>query len=148
MNPSMDKSKFGTTVPFISRIGIRADQLAPEGIHLRVPLEPNVNHIGTMYAGALWTLAESMGGAVYHVYLFSEGTFPIVKGLNIKFLKPAKTEITCEFKMKEDEAARIKAACHENGKADYEIQLDLKDPQGNVVAVTEGFYQVRKGAGL
>ena len=31
---------------------------------MKMPFEPNKNHVGTMYAGALFTLAELPGGAV------------------------------------------------------------------------------------
>ena len=148
MNQTGETSEFGTTVPFIARTGISAIKMAPDGIKLKVPLEPNINHIGIMYAGALWTLAETMGGAVYQVYLMVEGTFPIVKSLNIKFVKPAPTDITCEYQMDKETAAGIVDACKQNGKADYTIALELKDDKGNVVAVTEGVYQVRKGTGL
>jgi acyl-coenzyme A thioesterase PaaI-like protein len=148
MNKKIDLSEFGTSVPFISRTGIKALKLDTDGICIMMPLEPNINHIGIMYAGALWTLSESMGGAVYQAYLAVEGTFPIVKGLNIKFLRPAATDITCEYKMDPAEASRIVDACEKNGKANFDIALELKDAKGNVVAVTEGFYQVRKGTGL
>lgn len=141
-------SKFGQNIPFLARTGLKALKMDPEGIRIMIPLAPNINHIGTMYAGALWTLSESMGGAVYRVYLVREGTFPIVKALNIKFLKPAVTDITCEYKMAQDVAERIVDTCMKNGKADFEISLELKDTDGNVVAETEGLYQVRKGKGL
>ena len=50
--------------------------------------------------------------------------------------------------MEPAEASRIVELCIKNGKADFDIALELKDAHGNVVAVTEGFYQVRKGTGL
>ena len=148
MNKENESPEFGKTVPFVERTGITALEMNPDGIRLMVPLEPNINHIGIMYAGALWTLAETLGGAAYRVYLLSEGTFPIVKRLNIKFVRPAATDITCEYKMELSEASKIVDACNKNGKADFDIALELKDAKGTVVAVTEGFYQVRKGTSL
>ena len=148
MSQTNEISEFGQTVPFLARTGIKALKMEKDGIRLMVPLEPNINHIGIMYAGALWTLSETMGGAVFHVYLMAEGTFPIVKSLNIKFVKPAPTDCFCEYKMDAEKAKRIVDACEKNGKADYEISLELKDTNGNVVALTEGVYQVRKGTGL
>ena len=140
--------KAGQTVPFISRTGLKVVKMDKDGIRIKMPLEPNINHIGIMYAGALWTLAESMGGMAYQLYLAMEGTFPIVKALNIKFLRPATSDITCDYKMDTAEASLVKKECGENGKANYDLSLELKDAKGEVVAVTEGFYQVRKGTGL
>lgn len=141
-------SSFGKNVPFIARTGIKAIQLDSDKILLMMPLKPNINHVGIMYGGALVTLAEIMGGAVAKVYLRVPGTFPIVKGLNIKFKRPATTDITCEYKMDATEAKRIVDTCEKNGKADFEIYSELKDVGGNIVAVAEGFYQIRKGTGL
>jgi len=148
MNQSDLISKFGQNIPFMARSGLKAIKMDHDGIRIMMPLAPNINHIGTMYAGALWTLAESMGGAIYRTYLVREGTFPIVKALNIKFLKPAVTDITCEHKMEHVIAQQIVDTCLKNGKADYEISLELKDTNGNIVAVTEGLYQMRQGKGL
>ena len=148
MEQPSKSAKLGKTLPFIERTGLEAVKMEPGGICMKMPLEPNINHIGIMYAGALWTLAESMGGVAYQVYLRADDTFPIVKALNIKFLRPALTDITCDYKMDAAEAARIKNECEKNGKANFDLSLALKDAEGNIVAETEGFYQVRKGAGL
>jgi acyl-coenzyme A thioesterase PaaI-like protein len=138
-----------TVIEFALRAGLRAVRMSPDqGIKLLMPLETNDNHVGTMYAGALFTLAEVMGGAAFRTYMLNREVFPIVKGLNIKFVKPARTDITAEFAMDQGEADRILAECLEKGKADYDISLELKDEAGLVVAVSDGFYQIRKGTAL
>ena len=145
MNNQDMMAQFGTTVPFIRNTGIKALRLDKECIKIVMPFEPNINHVGVMYAGALFTLAETMGGAVYQVHLLKEGTFPIVKALNIKFTRPARTEISCEYTMGQEKAKQILDECEKNGKANYDIQVELKDTEGSVVAIAEGFYQMRKG---
>jgi len=135
-----------TAIEFALRAGLRAVHMGPDqGIKLLMPLESNANHVGTMYAGALFTLAEVMGGAAFRTYMLDPGVFPIVKGLNIKFTKPARTDITAEYKMDQADADKILAECLEVGKANYDISLELKDETGLVVAVSDGYYQIRKG---
>ena len=34
-------------------------------VKMRIPFEPNVNHIGIMYAGSLFTLGELPGGCLF-----------------------------------------------------------------------------------
>lgn len=138
---------FRKGIPFASRTGIEATSLKEDHIELMMPLAPNINHIGTMYAGALFTLGEMMGGAVAMVYFIQHSLIPIVKAFNIKFTKPATMDISTSYAMGEDEIERIIAECKEKGKADYNISLELKDKTGLVVAVTEGFYQVRSPKG-
>ena len=148
----MDKRALDPSVPtaveFALRAGLRAEKMGREGIRLLMPIESNANHVGSMYAGALFTLAEIMGGAAFRAFMLNPEVFPIVKGLNIRFIKPARTDITAEFKMDPAEADRILAECLEKGKANYDIYLELKDADGRVVAVSEGFYQIRKGKSL
>ena len=148
MNDNSILRQFGKTVPFVVNAGLKAIRLNPDGIKLQMPFEPNINHVGVMYAGALFTLAEVMGGAVFRVYLDKEGTFAIIKGLNIKFTRPARTDVTSEYNMDLSEAEQILNECEKNGKADYNLELELKDKEGTVVAVAEGFYQIRKGTKL
>lgn len=137
------KELFRKGIPFAERAGIRATRLEKDGIDLLMPLRPNLNHVGTMYAGALFTLAEMMGGAVALVYFMEHNLIPIVKGLSIKFLKPAASDITASYAMNSEEVERIITECREKGKADYSIRLELKDQTGLVVSVSEGLYQVR-----
>ena len=53
------------------------------------------------------------------------------------------TDITVEASMSEEEAARIAAAADEHGKADYDLVMELKDTDGNVVAISTNRYQMR-----
>lgn len=139
---------FGKNVPFIVNTKLKALRLNPGGIKILMPFEPNTNHIGIMYAGALFTLAECTGGAVFTVYFKREGIFPIVKSLNITYKLPARTDVTCEYVMDPAESSRILADLEQNGKANFNVRLDLKNAEGNVVAIAEGVYQIRKGSSL
>ena len=48
--------------------------------------------------------------------------------------------------MSEEEAARIAAAADEHRKADYDLVMELKDTDGNVVAISTNRYQMRSTA--
>jgi thioesterase domain-containing protein len=138
------KNIFETIIPFSARSGIKAIEISATRNEIMMPLKPNTNHVGTMYAGALFTVAEMMGGAVAMSKFGPLGLVPIVKGLNIKFLKPAKTDITVIHVMTEEESNRIINEANTKGKSDYILNLELKDTTGLTVATSEGFYQVRK----
>ncbi len=138
---------FETVVPFSNRAGIKAIEISAERNEIMMPLAPNVNHIGTMYAGALFTLAEMMGGAVAMTRFGPHGLVPIVKGLNIKFLKPARTDVTVIHALSDEETQEVLDEVEEKGKGNYILKLELKDADGVVVATSEGFYQVRKMGG-
>ena len=138
------KQIFETVVPFAARSGIKAIEISASNNKIMMPLAPNVNHVGTMYAGALFTVAEMMGGAVAMSTFGPLGLIPIVKGLNIRFLKPTRTDVTVEYSMSKEETEKVIKEADETGKGNYVLKLEIKDANGVVVASSEGFYQVRK----
>lgn len=130
-------------IAFVARSEVKVLAMEPGYVKMLMPLEPNLNHVGTMYAGALFTLAELPGGAIF-LTTFDVGSFyPIIKGMEIKFVKPATTDVTVEVKLDLDEAAKIQAAANEAGKADYDWDCEVKDADGQVVCVTSNRYQLR-----
>ena len=130
-------------IAFVARSEVKVVAMEPGYVKMMMPLQPNLNHVGTMYAGALFTLAELPGGAIF-LTTFDVGKFyPIIKGMEIKFVKPATTDVTVEVKLDLEEAARIQRAANEVGKADYEWECEVKDADGRVVCVSTNHYQLR-----
>ena len=130
-------------IPFVGRTDVKVLAMEPGYVKMMMPLEPNVNHVGSMYAGALFTLTELPGGAMF-LTTFDAGKFyPIIKGMDIKFVKPATTDITVEVRLGLEEAATIQETANEVGKADYEWECELKDANGRVVCVSTNRYQLR-----
>ena len=130
-------------IPFVGRTDVKVLAMEPGYVKMMMPLEPNVNHVGTMYAGALFTLTELPGGAIFLTTFDAAKFYPIIKGMDIKFVKPAATDITVEVRLDLDEAARIQERANEAGKADYEWECELKDANGRVVCVSTNRYQLR-----
>ena len=131
------------TIPFVGRSEIHVEEIEVGYVKMRMPIEPNRNHVGTMYAGALFTLAEMPGGAIFVSTFDAKKFYPIVKSMDIKYVKPATTDITVEVRLSKEDAEAIAAKAEAEGKADYEWACELKDADGNVVAVTTNRYQMR-----
>ncbi len=138
------KSVIEKSIPFATRSGVEVLQIEPGYVKMRMPLEPNVNHIGTMYAGALFTLAELPGGAIFLSTFDASRFYPIIKGMNIEFRKPATTDITVEVRLDPEDAAKIQTVAEQNGKADYGWDCELRDANGVTVAVASSSYQLRE----
>lgn len=130
-------------IAFVKRSGLKAEVLEPGHVRLRMPLDGNQNHIGTLYAGALFTLAEMPGGALFLTSFDARRFFPIVKEMNLRFRRPAKGDITVEARLGNEEIDRIQREAETNGKADYLLELQLLDATGEVVAESRGLYQMR-----
>ena len=143
LTTEMMKSFIEKPFDFVERMGLRVIELEPRSVKLSVPLQGNENHIGTMYAGALFTIAEIPGGALFLTTFDVSRFYPVIKEMTIRFIKPAKTDVTIEMVMSVSEAKRIVSEAEKNGKAEYILEGEIKDTDEEVVAVSRGIYQVR-----
>ncbi len=132
------------SIKFTERMGLKVLDITPLSIKLLAPIKGNENHIGTMYAGALFTIAEIPGGALCYTAFDGSKFFPVVKDMRIEFKKIVKTDVTIEMTLSEEEVARISKEAEENGKADFVVKGEVIDAEGDVVAKSSGLYQIRK----
>ncbi len=128
----------------IKRTGMSVISLKDRYGKLLMPLAGNGNHVGIMYAGSLFTLGEVTGGIIPAVAFDIKRFYPIVKEVTIKFVAPAMTDVTIECSITEDEAESVQAAAEENGKADFVMDLEIKDVNEKVVSIVKGTWQIRK----
>ena len=131
-------------IAFVQRSGLKAEVLEAGHVRLRMPLAGNQNHIGSMYAGALFTLAEIPGGALFLTSFDASKFYPIVKEMNLRFRRPATGDIVVEARLSAEEIERLQTEAQANGKAEYVLELQLTDGSGEVVALSRGIYQLRK----
>mgnify|MGYP003603307319 FL=1 len=94
-------------IAFVKRMNLKAEVLEPGFVRLRVPLAGNENHIGSMYAGALFTLAEIPGGALFLTSFDASQFYPIVKEMNLRFRRPATGDIVVEARMSAEVIERL-----------------------------------------
>jgi thioesterase domain-containing protein len=130
-------------IAFVKRSGLKAEVLEPGHVRLCMPLAGNQNHIGSMYAGALFTLAEIPGGALFLTSFDAQRFYPIVKEMNLRFRRPATGDIRVEASLADTEIQRLQKQATEEGKAEYVLELQLTDDSGEVVVQSRGLYQLR-----
>ncbi len=130
-------------IPAIKRTGIRVLDIRPRYTKILMPLEGNVNHVGMMYAGSLFTIGEIPGGILHLASFDVNRFFPIVKEINIRFRRPATTDVTLEMALDADQADRIQAEAEEKGKADFSLEMEIRDAAGEVVSMVNGTWQIR-----
>jgi thioesterase domain-containing protein len=126
--------------PFIERAGLELLHLERGRAVLRMPFEPNINHVGMIYAGALFTVAEVPGGVLFGSAFDISRFYPVVGDLQIRFVRPARTAVTVDARMTEEEIDRITAELESAGKAKYVLEQEVVDAEGVVVATTRGTY--------
>jgi hypothetical protein len=132
-------------VKIVNAMEIRIVEMWDRHAKVLLPLGPNVNHIGTIYAGSLFTAGEFIGGPIFIASFDYTRFYPIVKEIDIQFRRPAITDVTVEADLSVDEVDAIQREADAQGKADWKMNLEIKDQAGAVCCLIQGVWQMRKG---
>ena len=113
-------------VPFNRSLGIKPS--ARDGYILEMGYDKKLsNHLGTLHAGALFTLAEAASGA-FLLEQFQNTDLDIVpvvrKGEN-KYSRPAESTVYASADYAEQSADAVYSALKERGKAVVEVKVEL-----------------------
>ncbi len=129
---------FVTALPFNTLVGVAADGA---GLALRDSGTLH-NHVGTVHAGALFTLGEAASGVAIarHIAAALGGAMPVTRGASISYLKPARGRIRAKAGLAEgvDEVA---ARLRRDGKVSFDVNVILEDDAGvEIATMTVGWY--------
>lgn len=131
------------SIAFVRRAGLIADICAPGHAQCRMPLAGNENHMGTMYAGAQFTLADITGGVLLLASFDPQRFYPLLKDMRLEFLAPATTELTLSYQLPPEQLQQLQTLADATGKAQFELHGELKDQHGVTVAWAHGVFQAR-----
>lgn len=141
--PELFNSILAQMIPRAASMGIEVVELRRGYVKSKTPIEGNGNHIGTMYAGVLFTAAELLGGAIALPTFDMTKFYPVIKAMTINYRRPATGDIYAEASMSDELVAELSEKAEAEGKAEFLFETTLTDEQGKVVATTEGTYQLR-----
>jgi thioesterase domain-containing protein len=132
-----------TSIPLVESCRIEIVELEPGYARTTAPFEGNGNHLGTMYAGVLFTVAEVIGGVLAAVTFDMTKYLPVVRAMEIDFKRPARTDVFAEARLDRETIDGATAAADADGKAPYELRATVT-ADGEVVATTLAKYQIRR----
>ena len=131
-------------IPGVKAMGLKVLEMEPRRVRLLMPIKGNENHIGTMYAAAIFAIAEMPGGALHLTTFDVTKYLPVVKHMDIRFKSFAATDVTIAVELAQEEVDRVNRELEAHGKSDFVLHGQVKDAEGNVVAITTATYQARK----
>ncbi len=145
-SPELAKAMF-LQMPFLEKLGIKIAYVEKGKARVELPFDiSNTNHLGTIHAGALYTLAETGGGLVITSAATSADVIGVAKSGFIKYKKPAKGMIYIEEEVDPEWVAEKFNQALTGGKADIPFTVHIRDEDGDVVAEVEFVYHIRKRA--
>jgi acyl-coenzyme A thioesterase PaaI-like protein len=143
MNMDELKSALTDTIPWVKQSGLKVDIFEKGHILLSVPVNPqHINHVGIVYAGTYFMLMEVAGAALFLATYGVESYIPINKAMNIRFLKPSSTDISCELYIPQEKADEMIAPIIEKGKGDWILDMATSDSSGKTVSESTCTYYI------
>ncbi len=131
------------SVPILGAMGLRVIEASSTHAVAVLPYDTNRNHVGTTYAGSLYSVGEMLGGLI-GLSMGLEGFAPVVRHMEIDFIAPARSDVRAEASLTPDEVAGITRLALAEGKAGFLLDATITDSEGTVVARTRGDYQLRR----
>lgn len=130
-------------IPFAGRSGFEVIKLKPGLLKAKIPYKNNANYLGSVYVGALFTLAEVPGG-VMAVFEFGTDYSAVLKDMSIQFQAQARSDVTVEFKIPKRQIKQVLAEAESAGVADFTLHGRLFDDRDELIAETTANYQISK----
>jgi len=125
--------------------GINVVEIEQNHVKLEMPLKNvNINHTGTAYAISMIMLMEITGTSLIRATYGFDQYLPIIKKIDISFIKPTNKTLICELKISEKEAKEKIAFIEDNNKGNYELPIILKDIENNEVAMANFVFYLFK----
>lgn len=139
------RSGMSEAVPFAKYLGIELLEVGDGFASARLIQRRDLsNHIGTMHAGALFTLAETAsGGAMAGAFVDMIGSLrPVAAEARVAYLKLAKGIISCTATTSEPGEA-LRRRLRDEQKVVFDVLVDLFNEAGQPVAAMTVSWNVR-----
>lgn len=127
-------------IEYVNMAGIEPEIVEERHIRAILPVDPiHLNHVGVVYAGSMFTFAESLGGKLFKC-TYGDAYVPILKGVEVRYLKPTKKNLVFDISLTEEEAVEKIALAAERGRGDYFLDIPIYDVDGVQVLETHFNY--------
>jgi len=131
------------TVPFLSALGIRAEETQTGHVVLRLPYSPSItNHVGAIHTAAVFAVGELAAAVVLGTHPKLAGLIHLQKSSKVKYYLPCSKDITAHATVTEENMASILRGI-ESGHASTEIVVKVLDGHGNDVAELTSHFAFR-----
>jgi len=116
------------SIPFVQHVGI--EKLTEDTLTLNNQTALQ-NHLGTLHAGALYTLAETQSGlCLQRLYPELVGkTVPVLREGSMKYKNPVSEEVYALFDVSEEERERFEKQFFKKGRGVIAVTVRLMDEE-------------------
>lgn len=135
---------FRAVVPALGHMGIQVLEAEPGRVVLRLPFRAeNGNHIGTVYAGVLYSFLEASGGALILTSLDMSRWVPVIVESAVRYRRPALGALTATLELSEGERAALEAGLAADPKLRWTYTARAVDDDGEAICEADLVYRFR-----
>ncbi|MDH4008162.1 MAG: DUF4442 domain-containing protein [Desulfuromonadales bacterium] len=127
-------------VEALRHMGLEVLEESSNRIRIKLPKEGNRNHVGGIYAGTVFTLAEIPFGLLFVKRFSLSDMYPVVGEVTIRFQALATSPLFVELCVSDEEWDEIERATRAEGKVKIVRNVEVKDEEGHVNAIVAVTY--------
>lgn len=133
---------FRHTVPVVGSMGVEVAEANPGRVRLRLPYQAgNGNHLGTVFAGVLYSFLETCGGALVLVSLDIGRWLPVIVESTVRFRRPVTGTLEAEMALGDGERHAIVRALEADPRYRWELRVAATDETGAVACEADHVYR-------
>jgi thioesterase domain-containing protein len=130
------RAKLRRDMPITKALGLRVVGNAGGGLVMRSPLEPNINHKGTAFAGSLNATATLAGWGTIWLLLREHGlrSHVVIQDSTVHYVRPVTGDFTARCRAPSPGAVeRLVNAVRRRGRGRIELDVLVSDASGDAV---------------
>jgi acyl-coenzyme A thioesterase PaaI-like protein len=142
----MIRDHMSASIPYAAHTGAQVGDIGPDGaIATLAKTDAVLNHIGTVHAGALFTLGETASGAAMSGLLADKilEVRPVAANASIQYFKTAKTDLVAHGEASVSAEFALKAL-EADGKVQFDVAVSIRDAENVEVATMTVSWHVKK----
>ncbi len=131
-----------TRIPLSAALGVRVLEATPECVRLTAPLDPNINHTGTVFGGSAATVAILTAWGLLHVRLAAGGlrAQTLIQRNRMEYLQPIRADFEGECRCADAVSwNRFLSTLKRHGRARLALGAELRS-LGRTVGRFEGAF--------
>lgn len=102
------------------------------------------NYVGTVHAGALFTLAETAAGVAATSVIADDRAFVLLRGATFNYIRRAESDLVAKATISPDDAEKARAAFDKGGRADSLVTVTISDSDDTAVFEGRFDYALRQ----
>ncbi len=120
-------------IPYLVPHGLEVRDRRGE-TEIRMPFRRGLtNYIGTVHAGALFTLAETAAGVAAHRIVPGGRAYILLRGATVRYTRRAEGEVAASARVVAERAEAARADFDREGRASAEVDVTMTDADGETV---------------